>query len=124
VVKKLLLLLVGAIVINLLLTTVALAGWTPQDIYDDFVANGKLTRNYTDAELKAYLNDASLAQYSDDDFKKRLDDVVKDRLARDEYPFTGFQIAILVVVVVALIGGGVALRRLSRPHKLPPAGKS
>lgn len=115
--KKLVLLFIGAIVINLLLTTVALAGWTPQDVYDDFVTNGKLTRNYTDTELKAYLNDASLAQYSDDDLKKRLDDVVKDRLSRDEYPFTGFQIAILAVVVVALIGGGVALRKLSRPHK-------
>jgi hypothetical protein len=120
--KKLVLLFIGAIVINLLLTTVALAGWTPQDIYDDFVANGKLTRSYTDVELKAYLNDASLAQYSDDDLKKRLDDVVKDRLSRDEYPFTGFQIAILAVVVVALIGGGVALRKLSRPHK--PAEKN
>ncbi len=121
-VKKLVLLFIGAIVINLLLTTVALAGWTPQDIYDDFVANGKLTRSYTDAELNAYLNDATLAQYSDGDFKKRLDDVVKDRLSRDEYPFTGFQIAILVVVVVALVGGGVALRKLSRPNK--PAEKN
>jgi hypothetical protein len=116
-VKKLVLLFIGAIVINLLLATVALAGWTPQDIYDDFATNGKLTRNYTDAELNAYLNDASLAQYGDSDLKKRLDDVVKDRLSRDEYPFTGFQIAILVVVVVALVGGGVALRRLSRPNK-------
>lgn len=121
-VKKLVLLFVGAIVINLLLATVALAGWTPQDIYDDFATNGKLTRNYTEAELNAYLNDASMAQYGDDDLKKRLDDVVKDRLTRDEYPFTGFQIAILVVVVVALVGGGVALRRLSRPHK--PAEKN
>jgi nitrogen fixation protein FixH len=123
-VKKLLLLFIGAIVINLIMTTVALAGWTPQDIYDDFVANGKLTRDYTEAELKAYLNDASLAQYSDDDLKKRLDDVVKDRLTRDEFPFTGFQIGILAVGVVALIGGGVALRRLSRPHRMPPADKN
>jgi hypothetical protein len=121
-VKKSLLLLIGAIVINLLLATVALAGWTPQDIYDDFVTNGKLTREYTDAELRAYLNDASLAQYANSDTKNRLDTVVKDLLARDEYPFTGFQIAILVVVVVALIGGGVTLRRLSRPHK--PADKN
>jgi hypothetical protein len=121
-VKKSLLLLIGAIVINLLLTTVALAGWTPQDIYDDFVANGKLTRTYTDAELRAYLNDASLAQYSKNDIKTRLDTIVKDLLTRDEYPFTGFQIAILVVVVVVLIGGGVMLRRLSRPHK--PADKN
>jgi hypothetical protein len=122
VVKRLLIVIIGAIVLTLLVQTVALAGWTPQDIYDDFATNGKLTRAYTDAELQAYLNDSTLAQYGDNDIKKRLDDVVKDRLSRQEYPFTGFQIAILVVVVVALVGGGFALRQLSRPKK--PAQKS
>lgn len=120
--KRLVFLILGAIVFTLVLTTVALAGWTPQDIYDDFVTNGRLTREYTEAELQAYLDDSTLAQYTDPDIKKRLDDVVKDRLYRSEYPFTGFQIAILVIVVVALIGGGIALRRLSRPQK--PAQKS
>jgi len=122
VVKRLILIIIGALVFTLLLQTVALAGWTPQDIYDDFATNGKLTREYTNAELQAYLNDSTQAQYGDPDVKKRLTEVVKDRLSRDEYPFTGFQIAILVIVVVALIGGGFALRQLSRPKK--PAQKN
>ena len=121
-VKRLILIIIGALVFTLLLQTVALAGWTPQDIYDDFATNGKLTREYTNAELQAYLNDSTQAQYGDPDVKKRLTEVVKDRLSRDEYPFTGFQIAILVIVVVALIGGGFALRQLSRPKK--PAQKN
>jgi uncharacterized protein YcnI len=121
-VKKFILIILGAIVLNLVFATVALAAWTPQDIYDDFATNGKLTRDYTDAELQAYLNDSTVAQYADKDIKKRLDDVVKDLLNRNEYPFTGFQIAILVIVVVALVGGGVALRLLSKPQK--PAQKN
>lgn len=115
--KRLLLVIMGALVITLLSTTVAMAGWTPEDIYDDYVTNGKLTRDYTQAELLAYINSASLAQYSDTDVKKLLDAIVKDRLDREEFPFTGFQIAIIVIVVVVLIAGGIALRYFSRPRK-------
>jgi hypothetical protein len=115
-VKRVILLVIGSLVITLLLATVAMA-WTPQEIYNDFAANGKLTRDYTDAELRAYLNDATLAQYADQDIKDRLDSAVKDILDRDEFPFTGFQLALAGIVVVCLIGGGVALRLISRPRK-------
>jgi uncharacterized protein YcnI len=120
--KRLIWLIIGTMVMTLLVTTVAIAGWTPEDIYNDFVTNGKLTRDYTDAELQAYLNDATVAQYSDPDKKKRLDELIQEILDRDEYPFTGFQIAIIAIVVVVLIGGGIALRHYSRPQK--PAQKS
>jgi hypothetical protein len=115
-VKRVAFLILGALVLTLLLSTVVLA-WTPQDIYNDFATNGKLTRDYTTAELRAYLNDATLAQYADQDIKDRLDSAVKDIIDRDEFPFTGFQLAMAGVVVVALIGGGIALRLLSRPRK-------
>jgi len=114
--RRLVLLILGSVVFTLLLAAVAMA-WTPQDIYNDFATNGKLTRDYTDAELRAYLNDATLAQYADQDIKDRLDSVVKDLINRDEFPFTGFQIALMVIVVVGLVGGGVALRLLSKPRK-------
>jgi hypothetical protein len=120
--KRLAWLIIGTLLMTLALTTVALAGWTPQDIYNDFATNGKLTRNYTDAELQAYLNDATLAGYSDPDKKKRLDDLVNELLGRDEFPFTGFEIAMIAIVVVILVGGGVALRYYSRPQK--PTQKS
>jgi len=40
-----------------------------------------------------------------------------DLLDRDEFPFTGFQLMIAGIVVVVLIGGGVALRLATRPRK-------
>jgi hypothetical protein len=115
-VKRVVLLVLGAMLITLLVATVAVA-WTPQDIYNDFVQNGKLTRDYTDAELQAYLNDATGAQYRDPTVEDQLDDVVLDLIDRDVFPFTGFQMMIAGIVVVALIGGGVALRMFSRPRK-------
>lgn len=115
-VKRVLLIVLGALLLTVLLTTAALA-WTPQQIYDDFTTNGKLTRDYTDAELRAYLNDATVAQYYGGPLKDRLDDAVMDLLDRDEFPFTGFQLMIAGIVVVVLIGGGIALRMLSRPKK-------
>jgi hypothetical protein len=114
--KRVILLVLASIVITLLVTTAALA-WTPQDIYNDFATNGKLTRDYTTAELRAYLNDATLAQYADQDIKDRLDQAVYDLIDRDEFPFTGFQLMIAGIVVVCLIGGGVALRVLTKPRK-------
>jgi hypothetical protein len=116
-IKRILVLVLGSLVLTLLLTTVAVAGWTPQDIYNDFATHGELTQNYTDAQLQAYLNDATLAQYANQDIKKRLDELVYDRVGRKTFPFTGFQLMIAGIVVVALIGGGIVLRRLSRPDK-------
>jgi hypothetical protein len=117
VVRRVILLVLGSLVATLLLTTVALAGWTPQDIYQDFAKNGKLTREYTQAELRAYLNDATIAQYADSDVKKRLDSEVNSLVDRDEFPFTGFQLMMAGIVALALVGGGVALRRISRSQR-------
>ncbi len=115
-VKRVVLIVLGSLVLTLLLATAALA-WTPQDIYDDFAQHGKLTRDYTDSELRAYLNDAVVAQYADMSIKDRLDDSVNEMLNRDTFPFTGFQLMIAGIVVVVLIGGGVALRLISGPRK-------
>jgi len=117
--RRIVLLIVGSLLLTVLLTTAAVAGppWTPQDIYDDFAKNGKLTRDYTDSELKAYLNDAVVPPYADRSIMDRLDDAVMDLLDRDEFPFTGFQLMIAGIVVVVLIGGGLALRLATRPRK-------
>jgi len=114
--KRIIVLVVASIAVTLLFSTAALA-WTPQDIYDDFVANGKLTRDYTDAELRAYLNDASIDVYGDTNVVRQLDTIVRQLLDRDEFPFTGFQMLIAGIVVVCLIGGGIGLRLLTRPRK-------
>jgi len=116
-IKRLLLLVLAAAMITLVIAGVAMAA-TPQQIYDDFVANGPFADGkYSDADLRAYLNDATLHQYGDQTQIGRLDDLVNDVLTRETFPFTGFQLLMAGIVAVALVGGGIALRRLSRPQK-------
>ena len=114
--KRVLLVVIGSMLVTLLLTTVALA-FTPQDIYNDFVTNGKLTHTYTESELRAYLNDSTIAQYADRETKKKLDEAVNDLINRNVFPFTGFQIAMGAIVVVILVGGGIALRFFTKPRR-------
>jgi len=94
---------------------VALAA-TPQDIYNDYADNGKLDQTYTNAELRAYLNDATSGQYADAATKGELDTLVTSMLNKDrgEFPFTGMEAALLLLGAVVLVGAGVALRRATR----------
>jgi hypothetical protein len=94
---------------------VALAA-TAQDIYNDYAGNGKLDGTYTNAELKAYLNDATIGQYADEATKGELDTLVTSMLKgnRGEFPFTGMELALLALGAVVLVGAGVALRRATR----------
>jgi hypothetical protein len=113
-VKKALVLIVVTMVLFFALSGVALAA-TPQDIYDDYDDNGRLDGTYTDAELIAYLNSAYVHQYGEPTVLTELDSIVRSILsARDRFPFTGFQIALFVIVALALVGAGVGLRRLAR----------
>jgi hypothetical protein len=99
----------------LALSGVALAA-TAQEIYDDYMTDGKLDGNYTDAELQTYVGDATLRQYGDPTIVTSLDTVVSSMLTeeRSNFPFTGAQLALMGTVVLALVGGGVGLRRLAR----------
>jgi ABC-type antimicrobial peptide transport system permease subunit len=113
--KRLILIIAGAVLLVFVMSSLALA-FTPQDIYNDYLDNGKLDNKYTKAELEAYLNDATIHQYGDPAVIAGLDLLVREML-RSEFPFTGFQLAIAAIVAVALIGGGFALRRFTRPQK-------
>jgi hypothetical protein len=114
--KRLLFLLVGVLIVAFTMTSVALAA-TPQNIYDDYADNGKLDNSYTDEELRAYLNDATVHMYGGTNVTDPLDKLVTDKLTRSEFPFTGFQLMIAGIVAIVLVGGGIVLRRLSRPQK-------
>ncbi|MBN1632263.1 MAG: hypothetical protein JW990_21105 [Thermoleophilia bacterium] len=98
---------------------VATAGSSPQDIYDDYAVDGVLNNTYTASQLQTCLNDAQLHEYGDPSVTSGLDDAVMDLMAREVFPVSGFQIAMAVLVVVVLIVGGIMLRRLSRPRRLP-----
>jgi hypothetical protein len=115
--KRVVLVILGTLVIALTAGGVAMAGHTPLEIYNDFLADGHLDGTYTTAELKAYLNDSQLHEYYDTSVTDRLDDAVRELVTRETFPFTGFQLLMAGIAVVVLIGGGIALRRLSRPQK-------
>ncbi|MFH1833877.1 MAG: hypothetical protein ABH877_02540 [bacterium] len=105
--KRLILGLLCVLAISLVVTSVALAA-TPQEIYEDYADDGVLNgpnAPYSDEDMKAYQNDATLHQYGE------------PVNGRDEFPFTGFQLMMAGVVAVVLVGGGIALRRLSRSQK-------
>jgi hypothetical protein len=114
-VKRVALFVLATLLLTLLMSTVALA-WSPQDIYNDYVQHGKLTRDYSKAELQAYLNDATLHQYGHPTAVDALDLIVQ-QLLRSEFPFTGFQLIIAAIVAVALIAGGFTIRRFTRSQK-------
>lgn len=112
--KRVLMILALAAVLFVALSGVALAA-TPQQIYNDYIDNGRLDGTYSDAELKAYLNSAYVHQYGDLTKTIELDTLVKRILAaRDRFPFTGMEIALMAVGVLVLAGAGVGLRRLAR----------
>lgn len=114
---KLLLVLLGAALLLMGLATTALAA-TPSDIYNDFAADGDLDGNYTQAELNAVLTDATLAQYADsrvlDELKRRIRTGNPSSTVRGSFPFTGFEMGFAALIAVALVGGGMILRRTGR----------
>ena len=114
--KRWALLIAGALAVTLLSATAVMANSTPLDIYSDYVADGKLTRAYSNAELLAYLDHTSLAEYGDADINNTLVATVKYRTDRGVFPSTGFQIALIAIAVVVLVAGGVLLRCFSRPR--------
>jgi hypothetical protein len=113
-VKKILLLVVlTAILLVALCGTVYAA--TPQDIYKDWADNDRLDGTYTTAELRGYLNNATLHQYPPDLSKvQSLDALIRGMLAsRDRFPFTGTVVALVALGALALLGVGFGLRRLA-----------
>jgi hypothetical protein len=112
---------------------------TPQDIYNDFAADGDLDGPYTMEELEAYLNDATVHQYGSAAVLGPLDNLVQRILAvwrqnpnrswqgvmalvtqssadneRRRFPFTGFEMFLAGMGGLALIGGGMAVRRTTK----------
>ena len=117
--KRVLLFLLMGLILVLAMSGVAMAGTSPQDIYNDWLTNGHLTGQYTDAQLEAYLNDPTVRMYGDSSVIKPLDDYVSsviNKSGRSTFPWTGAQIAAILAAAVLLIGLGILLRRSSK-HK-------
>ena len=110
-----------------LLLAVPAFGATPDQIYKDFADNGTLDANYSKADLKRALHDASVQGYGSPVVvakmkqkkkptggvagKKTTPGAVK---AKGGLPFTGAQLGLFTVVGLALIGSGLLLRLTGR----------
>jgi hypothetical protein len=113
-VKRAVLFIAATVFLVLAFSGVALAA-TPQDIYDDYAADNHLDGTYTNAELRAYLNSGLVHQYGDPVILTALDELVTDLLAaRNRFPFTGAEMALVAFGLCALAGAGLGFRRLAR----------
>ncbi len=116
--KRVIIFLIAVAALVMAFSGVAFAAkTTPQDIYNDYADNGKLDGTYTNAQLQAYLNDATTAQYADEATKGELDTLVKSKLTgedRSEFPFTGMEMGLMLLAAGVLVGAGVFLRRATR----------
>ena len=113
--KRLALVILGVIATTLLAGSVVFAA-TWQDIHADLVEDGRLDGEYTAEELEDYLNNATVAEYHSI-VQDRLNQITQSESGRSVFPFTGFQLMIAGIVAVVLVGGGIALRRFSRPQR-------
>lgn len=131
-VRRVMLLVLASVVITLLMTTMAFSSANvpaaPADIYNDW-ADGSLdgyingvrvpSWQYVATDYERFLNDSTYGQYGVL-WGLTTGDVTQDMstdVDRSTFPFTGFQLMLAGIVVVVLVGGGVALRLLSRPQK-------
>jgi hypothetical protein len=115
--KRVIIFSIVAAVLVMAFSGVALAGTAPQDIYNDYADNGQLDGTYTDAELQAYLDDATVHQYGDEATLGELDALVTSMLtteSRSEFPFTGMEMGLMLIGALVLVGAGVVLRKASR----------
>jgi multisubunit Na+/H+ antiporter MnhB subunit len=112
--RRLLGLVVVAGLVVLLVAGVAFAA-SPQDIYNHYVATDNLN-GYSTADLNAVLTDPTLAQYANQDELNKLKDLIRTSEVETQsvFPFTGFQMLLIVGAGVVLVGGGVLLRRGQR----------
>ena len=114
---RIVIVIVLAAVIVFAVAGTALAA-SPQDIYNDYLAHGKLTQTYSTADLKAYLADAATQQYGSPSVVAGLDALVKDILGdRGVFPFTGFEMILGIGAAFVLVAGGLTRRRLGRASR-------
>ena len=102
----------------------------PQEIYKDYADNGRLDRQYSQADLQRAFKDVTLQGYKND---SRPDATVAGGSDTDtsppltttrrssSLPFTGAELGIFALVGAALVGSGVLLRLSARPKKQPTA---
>jgi hypothetical protein len=98
---------------------------TPEQIYDDFAADGRLDGSYEIADLQATLQSPIVQGYPDRTVVTQLRPTIQRRVAaqrqpleeaveRGGLPFTGLDLALLTAGGMFLLAFGASLRRLAK----------
>jgi opacity protein-like surface antigen len=92
---------------------------TPQQIYRDYAANGRIDGHYSRADLQRALQDASVQGYGKPTVKPGMKAAIQHALGggtagSGTLPFTGFDLLFMVVGGAGLVGLGAGLRKFAR----------
>jgi hypothetical protein len=88
---------------------------TPQQIYRDYAQHGRLTQNYSRADLQRALRDAALQGYPRVGVQGAVERALGAKAVKGGgLPFTGLDLALMSAGGALLLGAGMGLRRLGR----------
>lgn len=109
----------ATIVALLLALPAAVAGAaTPRQIYQDYADNGRLDGTYTRSELNAVIKDAVLQGYGaptvETELRQEAEAQQAGAVQRGFLPFTGMDLALMVLGGGGLLVLGFTLRRIGR----------
>jgi hypothetical protein len=100
------------------------ASSTPEQIYQDYASHGKLTKQYSRADLSRALRDATLKGYGKPTVNQGAGPAIQramgpasvQRVAKPSggLPFTGVDLGLMVLGGAGLLAFGAGLRRLGR----------
>jgi len=97
----------------------AALGATPQQIYRDYTQHGRLTNNYSRADLNRALRDAALQGYPRVGVQGAIEHALgaKAVKSRGGLPFTGLDLALMAAGGALLLVAGTSLRAFGRAKK-------
>jgi opacity protein-like surface antigen len=114
--------------VGLVVSSAALAA-SPRQIYADFADNGRFDATYSEADLRAAAQSASLGGYEDQGTVGRMQTEIKRQIGSGgragaqesikttgggTLPFTGLDLVLIVGGALFLLAFGGGLRRVSR----------
>ena len=119
----------GAIVVALLVAAPIATAATPEQIYNDYAANGKLDGTYSVSDLQRALKDVVLQGYGGP-YHKNLKPAIRQKIVQVKsqqkkvtipavkktggLPFTGLDLALITLGGISLLLLGAGLRRFAR----------
>ncbi len=90
---------------------------TPRQIYNDYVAHGRLTQHYSKADLQRALQSTLLQGYTHGQGPGMVTHIraqVPEPKADGALPFTGMDLGLITAGAILLLAFGAALRRFAR----------